>query len=84
VLGGSVSKYTKGITLIVIHSFTQTVSQAATIIIQQNSTLLHFSGHVMEVLNVVFYGKYIGRGGSVLWPLRSPRLTVLDVSFGNM
>jgi hypothetical protein len=35
----------------------------------------------MEVLNVIFHGKCIGRGGSILWPFRSPRLTVLDVFF---
>jgi hypothetical protein len=33
----------------------------------------------MELLSATFPGRWIGRGGSILWPPRSPDLTPLDL-----
>jgi hypothetical protein len=38
----------------------------------------NFLRHVLEVLSAVFPGRYIGKGGSILWPRMSPDLTLLD------
>jgi hypothetical protein len=35
----------------------------------------------MEVLGTTFPGRWIGRGGSVLWPPKSTDLTPLDFFF---
>ena len=38
----------------------------------------HFSAQVRRVLSVTYPGRWIGRGGPVAWPPRSPDLTPLD------
>jgi hypothetical protein len=35
----------------------------------------------MEVLTAIFLGRWIERGGSVLWPPRSPDLTLFEIFF---
>jgi hypothetical protein len=77
--------YTKGnmLNVVSLHSSTQTISQAVTINFQQDGTLLHFSGHVMEIRSAIFHEKWIGSGGSVLWPPRGPDLTLLDYFLGG-
>jgi hypothetical protein len=75
--------YTKGnrLNVVSLHSSTQTISQAATITFQQDGTLLHFLGHINGVCSALFHGRWIGSGGSVLWPPRGPDLTVLGYFF---
>jgi hypothetical protein len=48
---------------------------------QQDSQAPHFLRHVLEVLSAIFPGRYIGKGGSILWPRMSPDLTPLDFLF---
>ncbi|KAJ4440129.1 hypothetical protein ANN_08267 [Periplaneta americana] len=38
----------------------------------------HFGRHVRNHLNATFPDRWIGRGGPVTWPPRSPDLTALD------
>jgi hypothetical protein len=38
----------------------------------------HFSNTVQDTLNEKFPEKWIGRGGLILWPARSPDLVPLD------
>jgi len=38
----------------------------------------HYTRHVREYLSESFPNRWIGRGGPVAWPLRSPDLTPLD------
>jgi len=38
----------------------------------------HYTGHVMDYLNEFFPNRWLGRGGPVAWPPRSPDLTPLD------
>lgn len=38
----------------------------------------HTTGNVRQYLNNMFQNRWIGRGGPVLWPPRSPDLTCLD------
>jgi hypothetical protein len=35
----------------------------------------------MEVLSATFTGRWVGSGGSILWPPRGPDLTPLDFFF---
>jgi hypothetical protein len=52
-----------------------------TIIFQPCGALPRFRRHVMEVLTATFPGRWIGRGGSIPWPPRSPDLTPPDFFF---
>lgn len=45
---------------------------------QHDGAPAHFSVDVQEHLNATFGGRWIGRGGPVAWPPRSPDLTPLD------
>ncbi|GFX27942.1 uncharacterized protein TNCV_3083631 [Trichonephila clavipes] len=38
----------------------------------------HFSADVRSILDTAYPGRWIGRGGSVNWPVRSPDLSCLD------
>uniref|UniRef100_A0A2A4JFB1 Uncharacterized protein n=1 Tax=Heliothis virescens TaxID=7102 RepID=A0A2A4JFB1_HELVI len=50
---------------------------------QHDGAAAHFASNVREYLNGVWYGgeRWIGRGGPVPWPPRSPDLTPLDFLF---
>jgi hypothetical protein len=45
---------------------------------QQDGAPPHYSAEVRQHLSNVYPGRWIGRGGPVLWPPRSPDLTPLD------
>ena len=45
---------------------------------QHNRAPPHYSLCIRLVINEIFDEKWIGRGGPVAWPLRSPDLTSLD------
>ena len=47
-------------------------------IYQQDGAPPHFSKQVMDHLNQEFPGRWVGRGGPIRWPARSPDLTPLD------
>ena len=44
----------------------------------QDGAPAHFARAPREVLDRWFPGRWIGRGGAVRWPARSPDLTPLD------
>jgi hypothetical protein len=46
--------------------------------LQHDGAPPHFSRHVREYLNKSFPNRWLGRGGPVTWPPRSPDLTPLD------
>lgn len=46
--------------------------------LQQDGAPAHYSAIVRELLNQRFQGRWIGRGGPMAWPARSPDLTPLD------
>lgn len=48
------------------------------IVFQQDGAPPHFALRVRERLNEKFPGQWIGRGGPILWPPRSPDLSPLD------
>jgi len=50
----------------------------AGIILQHDGASAHFSRHVREFLNAHYPDRWMGRGGPILWPARSPDLNVLD------
>ena len=45
---------------------------------QHDGASPHYTRHVREYLNESFPNHWLGRGGPVAWPLRSPDLTPLD------
>jgi hypothetical protein len=45
--------------------------------IQHDGAPAHFSNVSRDYLDVAFHGRWIGRGGPVTWPPRSPELTPL-------
>lgn len=45
---------------------------------QQDGAPPHFARQVRDSLNYIFGDRWIGRGGPVNWPARSPDLTPLD------
>ena len=45
---------------------------------QQDGAPAHFALDVREYLNNIFPNGWIGRGGPVQWPPRSPDLTPMD------
>ena len=51
---------------------------------QHDGAPAHFSLQVRAHLNRVDREKWIGKGGPVAWPARSPDLTPLGFSFGGM
>lgn len=48
------------------------------LIFQHDGAPAHFSRQVREILNTNYPDKWIGRGGPITWPARSPDLNVLD------
>lgn len=50
----------------------------ANLIFQQDGAPAHFSRPAREVLNRRYPERWIGRGGPIVWPARSPDLNVLD------
>ncbi|KDR12539.1 hypothetical protein L798_13713 [Zootermopsis nevadensis] len=48
---------------------------------QQDGAPAHFTLDVREFLNRTYPGRWIGRGGPVEWPARSPDLTYLNYYF---
>lgn len=49
-----------------------------TMIFQHDGAPAHFSRQAREILNTYFPDRWIGRGGPINWPARSPDLNVLD------
>jgi hypothetical protein len=52
--------------------------------LQHDGAPAHSAHRVQEFLNGQFPNRWIGRGGPVLWPPRSPDITPLDFFFGVM
>ncbi|XP_071580324.1 uncharacterized protein [Temnothorax nylanderi] len=50
----------------------------AEIIFQHDGAPAHFSRQVREFLNAHYPDRWVGRGGPIIWPPRSPDLNVLD------
>ena len=48
------------------------------IIYQHDGVPAHFSRRVRELLNERFPDRWMGQGGPITWPVRSPDLNVLD------
>jgi hypothetical protein len=51
------------------------------VLFQQDGAPLHFHKEVTDFLNRKFSEKWIGRGGPITWPPRSPDLTPFDFLF---
>lgn len=51
---------------------------------QQDGVPPHFSRATHTLLNEIFGDRWIGRGGPVQWPSRSPDLTPLDYFYGDI
>ena len=49
-----------------------------TLIYQHNGAPAHFSRQIREMLDARFPKRWMGRGGPITWPARSPDLNVLD------
>jgi len=49
-----------------------------TLIFQHDGAPAHFSRRVRDILDTRFPDKWMGRGGPIIWPARSPDLNVLD------
>ncbi|GFS61387.1 uncharacterized protein TNCV_3105651 [Trichonephila clavipes] len=45
---------------------------------QHDGSPVHFSADVQSALDTAYPGRWIGRGGPVNWPARSPDLSCLD------
>lgn len=48
------------------------------LIFQHDGAPAHFSRQAREILNARYPDKWMGRGGPIIWPARSPDLNVLD------
>lgn len=48
------------------------------LIYQHDGAPAHFCREVREVLNARFPDRWMGRGGPIAWPARSPDLNILD------
>ena len=46
--------------------------------LQHDGAPPHYTRHVRDYLNESFTNRWLGRGGPVAWPPRSPDLTPLD------
>jgi hypothetical protein len=53
-------------------------------ILQQYGVPPHFCHHVRNYLDRDMAGRWIGRGGPIAWPPRSPDLTPLDFFFAGL
>jgi hypothetical protein len=51
------------------------------VIWQQDGASPHYHREVMQYLHQTFLGRWIGCGGYIPWPPRSPDLTPMDFSF---
>ena len=47
-------------------------------IFQHDGAPAHFSRRVREFLNAHYPDRWMGRGGPIIWPARSPDLNVID------
>jgi hypothetical protein len=65
----------------VLEHFLVPQSVANNVIWQQDGAPPHYHMDVTRYLNKTFPGRWIGRGGYIPWPLRSPDLTPMDFSF---
>jgi len=45
---------------------------------QHDEAPAHFCRQVREILNAHYPNRWVGRGGPIIWPARSPDLNVLD------
>jgi len=45
---------------------------------QHDGDLSHHTRHVMQHLNDTSPNRWIGRGSTIIWPIRSPNLTTFD------
>ena len=54
------------------------VKEVENVIFQQNGAPPHFGLRVRKSLDKRFQGQWIGRGGPIPWPTRSPDVTPLD------
>jgi hypothetical protein len=64
-----------------LYEVPQLEQQGAEVIFQHNGAPPHYSVTVREFLDVTFPQRWIGRGGWLPWPPRSPDLTPLDFYF---
>ncbi|GFS62717.1 uncharacterized protein TNCV_3201711 [Trichonephila clavipes] len=46
---------------------------------QHDGAPAHFSANVRSALDTAYPGRWIGRGGQINWPARSPDLSCLDI-----
>ncbi|XP_076396448.1 uncharacterized protein LOC143265878 [Megachile rotundata] len=49
--------------------------------LQHDGTLAHYAADARSYLDEAFQDRWIGRGGTVAWPSRSPDLNPLDFFF---
>jgi len=54
------------------------LQERETLIFQHYGAPAHYSRRVREILDTRFPDRWIGRGGPIVWPARSPDLNVLD------
>ena len=54
------------------------LDQREILIFQHDGAPPHFSRQVRNILNARFPDRWMGRGGPIIWPARSPDLNVLD------
>ena len=52
--------------------------ERAEMIYQHDGAPAHFSRQVRTILNERYPDRWMGRGGPIIWPARSPDLNVLD------
>ena len=55
-----------------------TLRVRAQLIFQHDGAPAHSCRQVREILNAYYPNRWIGRGGPIIWPARSPDLNVLD------
>lgn len=66
------------------YAFPQIAHKQPDIIFQQDGAPPHWSNIVRTALNNAFPNRWIGRGGPIAWPPRSPDITPLDFFYGVM
>ena len=64
---------------------TMTLTERILLWFQQDGAPAHYAQQVKAFLNEKFFSQWIGRGGPIEWPPRSPDLTPLDFFlWGNL
>jgi hypothetical protein len=61
--------------------FPQIVAEVDGLILQQDGAPAHVGAIILTALDDTFPGRWIGRGGPINWPPRSPDLTPRDFFF---